>query len=46
MAIIHPFKGWLPRTDKVDEVACVPYDVINTEEAAALAGENQTVFCM
>ncbi|MEX0944210.1 MAG: DUF1015 family protein [Balneolaceae bacterium] len=37
MAIIHPFRGWLPRTDKVDEVACVPYDVINTEEAAILA---------
>jgi uncharacterized protein (DUF1015 family) len=37
MAIIHPFKGWLPRTDKADEVACVPYDVINTEEAAQLA---------
>ena len=37
MAIIHPFKGWLPRTDKVDEVACVPYDVISTEEAAQMA---------
>lgn len=37
MAIIHPFRGWLPRTDKVDEVACVPYDVINTEEAAKMA---------
>lgn len=37
MAIIHPFRGWLPRIDKVDEVACVPYDVINTEEAAKMA---------
>ncbi len=37
MAIIHPFKGWLPVPGKVDEVACVPYDVINTEEAAQLA---------
>ena len=37
MAIIHPFKGWLPEQDKADEVACVPYDVINTEEAAELA---------
>ncbi|TVQ00539.1 MAG: DUF1015 domain-containing protein [Balneolaceae bacterium] len=37
MAIIHPFKGWLPVSEKVDEVACVPYDVINTEEATVLA---------
>lgn len=37
MAIIHPFRGWLPEKDKADEVACVPYDVINTEEAAELA---------
>ncbi len=37
MAIIHPFRGWLPKTDKVDEVACVPYDVISTEEAAEMA---------
>lgn len=37
MAIIHPFKGWLPALEKVDEVACVPYDVINTREARDLA---------
>jgi len=37
MAIIHPFKGWLPKPEHADEVACVPYDVINTEEAAELA---------
>ncbi len=37
MAIIHPFRGWLPKTDHVDEVACVPYDVISTEEAAEMA---------
>ena len=37
MAIIHPFKGWLPKPKHADEVACVPYDVINTEEAAKLA---------
>ncbi len=37
MAIIHPFKGWLPKPEHADEVACVPYDVINTEEAAKLA---------
>ncbi len=37
MAIIHPFKAWRPKPDHVKEVACVPYDVINTEEARALA---------
>ncbi len=37
MAIIHPFKAWRPKTDSVEEVACVPYDVIDTEEARALA---------
>lgn len=38
MAKLHPFKGWLPRPDQADDVACVPYDVINTQEAAELAG--------
>lgn len=37
MAIIHPFKAWRPRPEKLNEVACVPYDVINTEEARELA---------
>src|SRR5690625_2420858 len=37
MAIIHPFKGWLPLPEKADEVACPPYDVISTEEARHLS---------
>ncbi|MDX1637009.1 MAG: DUF1015 family protein [Balneolaceae bacterium] len=37
MAVIHPFKAWRPRQEKLNEVACVPYDVINTEEARSLA---------
>ncbi|PWN06767.1 DUF1015 domain-containing protein [Rhodohalobacter mucosus] len=37
MAIIHPFKGWLPRPEHTDEVACVPYDVISTDEAREMA---------
>ena len=37
MAIIHPFKAWRPKADQVKEIACVPYDVINTEEARELA---------
>lgn len=37
MAVILPFKGLLPPVEKVTEVAAVPYDVVNTEEAAQLA---------
>jgi uncharacterized protein (DUF1015 family) len=37
MATIHPFRGWLPDAKHADEVACVPYDVISTEEAAKMA---------
>lgn len=37
MALIHPFKAWRPKTDAVEEVACVPYDVIDTDEAHELA---------
>lgn len=37
MAIIHPFKAVRPVPERAKEVACVPYDVINTEEARALA---------
>lgn len=37
MAIIHPFRGWLPKPEKADEVASVPYDVISADEAAEQA---------
>lgn len=37
MAVIHPFKAWRPSKKQVAEVACVPYDVINAEEARKLA---------
>jgi uncharacterized protein (DUF1015 family) len=37
MAIIQPFKGWLPKPEFANEVACVPYDVINSEEAKELS---------
>ena len=36
MAIIKPFMGLRPHPSKVEEVASVPYDVINREEASAL----------
>lgn len=37
MAILHPFKAWHPAPENVEEVACVPYDVINVKEARKLA---------
>ncbi len=37
MAILHPFRALRPVPGLLAEVASVPYDVINTEEARALA---------
>ncbi len=37
MAIIKPFKGLRPTKNIVEELACLPYDVMNSEEAAAMA---------
>lgn len=34
---IHPFQGLVPTPALAPEVACVPYDVVNAAEAAALA---------
>lgn len=44
MAIIHPFKGWLPKPEHVDEISCPPYDVINTKEASELAENRPNSF--
>lgn len=37
MAKIKPFKGLRPPKDIVEELACLPYDVMNSEEAAQMA---------
>jgi uncharacterized protein (DUF1015 family) len=37
MLRIRAFQGLRPAPEYVEEVACVPYDVVNTAEAAALA---------
>ena len=44
MAAIYPFRALRPPRDKVQEVAAVPYDVVNTEEARARAAENPLSF--
>lgn len=40
MAIIKPFKGLRPPKDIAEQVACLPYDVMNTEEAREMAKGN------
>ena len=37
MAAIYPFRALRPPRERVGEVAAVPYDVVNSEEARALA---------
>jgi uncharacterized protein (DUF1015 family) len=44
VAIIRPFRALRPPTEKAKSVASVPYDVINTEEARALAEGNPLSF--
>ena len=41
MARIKPFKGLRPPVELVELVASRPYDVLNSEEARAEAGDNQ-----
>ncbi|MDR2928827.1 MAG: DUF1015 family protein [Cytophagaceae bacterium] len=37
MAIVKPFKGWRPPRETAKDLACLPYDVMNSEEAARMA---------
>ena len=37
MAAIYPFRALRPPRERVAEVAAVPYDVVSTEEARAMA---------
>ena len=41
MAVFRPFHAVMPPPERVADVAAVPYDVVNTEEAAALAAEQE-----
>jgi len=44
VAIIKPFRALRPLPEQATAVASVPYDVVNTEEARALAGDNPLSF--
>lgn len=34
---IHPFKAWRPKPEHLEAISCVPYDVIDTDEARQMA---------
>ena len=44
MASLHPFRAWRPDPADAMRVAAPPYDVVNTEEARALARGNPDSF--
>jgi uncharacterized protein (DUF1015 family) len=44
MAKLTPFRATRPRPDRAPQVSSVPYDVVNTEEARALAGQQPLSF--
>lgn len=44
MAIVKPFRALRPLPEQSAAVASVPYDVVNTEEARRLAGDNPLSF--
>jgi len=41
---IHPFRAWRPAAARAAEVAAPPYDVLNSDEARALAAGNPVSF--
>ncbi len=44
MAVVKPFKGLRPPKSIVQDLACLPYDVMNSSEAAEMAKGKQTSF--
>jgi uncharacterized protein (DUF1015 family) len=44
MATLHPFRALRPAPDTAASIAAVPYDVVNTDEARALAEGNPLSF--
>ena len=44
MAVIKPFKAYRSKAEFINDITCVPYDVINTEEARQLADGKEHSF--
>ncbi|OJV65674.1 MAG: hypothetical protein BGO41_07515 [Clostridiales bacterium 38-18] len=40
MAVVRPFKGIVPKQELAEQVACLPYDVMNRKEAKQMAEGN------
>jgi uncharacterized protein (DUF1015 family) len=44
MAVFQPFQGFRPRAELAEKIASKPYDVLNSSEARAEAGDNDLSF--
>ncbi len=44
MSIVRPFKAFRPIKELADKVAALPYDVMSSEEARQMAGDNEYSF--
>lgn len=44
MATLYPFRALRPTPEEAERIAAVPYDVVNTDEARALAADNALSF--
>lgn len=44
MAVLHPFRAVRPTPQAAEEVACVPYDVVTTDEARDLSRDKPLSF--
>src|SRR5947207_490319 len=44
MARLHPFRALRPKPEAANRIAAVPYDVVSTDEARALAEGNPLSF--
>ena len=44
MALLHPFRALRPKPDAAASIAAVPYDVVSTDEARAMAEGNLRSF--
>ncbi len=46
MAAVYPFRAVRPPQDKVKQVSSPPYDVMNSDEARAMAQGNDLSFLL
>lgn len=44
MALVRPFRAVRPLAELAEQIACLPYDVMNRAEAKAMAGDNKLSF--